>query len=163
MQLVEAEHEQDELFPIRGKSCSTSAMPSLAEKFSTYEEFALASLEDIYTPECLQTSHRFSADTLESGVLLNDGKGVFTFQPLPRLAQISPAYGVAVAELNGDGIPDLVLAQNFFSPQPETGDMDGGLSLVLLGAGDGTFRPLWPGESGLIVPGDAKALVHDRI
>ncbi len=158
MQLVEAEHEQDELFPIRGKSCSTRAMPSLAEKFHTYEEFALASLEDIYTPACLETSYRFAADTLESGVLLNDGQGVFTFQPLPRLAQISPGFGLAVTELNGDGVPDLVLAQNFFTPQPETGAMDGGLSLVLLGTGDGTFRPLWPGESGLMVPEDAKAL-----
>ena len=37
--------------------------------------------------------------------------------------------------------------------------MDGGLSLLLKGQGDGTFRCVWPDRSGLVVPGDAKSLV----
>ncbi len=36
--------------------------------------------------------------------------------------------------------------------------MDGGVSLLLTGAGDGTFQPILAGESGLLVPGDAKSL-----
>jgi hypothetical protein len=64
--------------------------------------------------------------------------------------------GVDVADLNGDGHLDIVLAQNFFSAQPTTGRMDGGLSLVLLGNGQGKFEPLWPNRSGVVVPGDAR-------
>ena len=37
--------------------------------------------------------------------------------------------------------------------------MDGGLSLLLTGHGDGTFTPVWPKRSGLVVPGDAKSIV----
>ena len=36
--------------------------------------------------------------------------------------------------------------------------MDGGLGLLLLGRGDGSFEPLWPDRSGIVVPGDAKGL-----
>jgi hypothetical protein len=159
MQLVEAEYEGNTLFPVRGKSCSTHAMPFLGGKFPTFKSFAIASLETIYTPECLEKAQRFEATTFESGVLLNDGTGKFTFHALPHLAQASPSFGVALTEINGDGNADLYLVQNFFSPQVETGRMDGGLSLLLAGNGDGTFRPIEPAQSGLVVPGDAKSLV----
>ncbi|MGY8689707.1 MAG: FG-GAP repeat domain-containing protein, partial [Verrucomicrobiales bacterium] len=80
MRLVEAEFEDETLFPIRGKSCSTNAMPHLANEFQTFHEFATASLEAIYQPESLNAAHRFEANTLESGILINNGKGKFIFQ-----------------------------------------------------------------------------------
>jgi hypothetical protein len=58
--------------------------------------------------------------------------------------------------VNGDGHLDVVMAQNFYSPQPETGRMDGGVGLLLLGNGRGKFEPLWPDRSGIVVPGDAR-------
>lgn len=158
MRLVEADYENDKLLPMRGKSCSTNAMPFLADRFTTFHDFALASLTDIYTPKCLKDAHRLEANTLESGVLLNDGNGHFGFRPLPRIAQCSTSYGCVVTEVNGDGIPDLYLAQNFFGPQPETGRYDGGVSQLLTGNGDGTFSPVAAAKSGLIVPQDAKGL-----
>ncbi len=158
MRLVEAEYEKDVLFPLRGKSCSTNAMPFLQEKFDSYKSFAMASLPDIYTPECLEDSHRYEATTLASGVLLNNGAAQFEFRPLPRLAQAAPSFGVVVTEVDGDGHADIYLVQNSYSPQPETGRMDGGLSLLLTGNGDGSFNAVPPARSGLVVPGDAKGL-----
>ncbi|MCH8922044.1 MAG: VCBS repeat-containing protein, partial [Planctomycetes bacterium] len=158
MRLVEAEFEDNKLFPVRGKSCSIHAIPHLGNKFSTFKGFAIAELPEIYTPKCLIEAHRYAADTLESGLLINDGKGRFSFVALPRIAQIAPAFGVVLTEVNGDGVADLYLVNNFFGPQPETGRMDGGLSLLLLGNGDGSFDPVWPDGSGLIVPGDSKSL-----
>ena len=139
-------------------SCSTQAVPALSERFPTFKRFALASLQEIYTPQRLEDAQRFEANTLESGILINNGHGELTFRPLPRLAQASPAFGVVLSDVDGDGALDLYLTQNFFSPQPETGRMDGGLSLLLKGNGDGSFEPIWPDRSGLIVPGDAKGL-----
>ena len=92
-------------------------------------------------------------------MLLNDGHGKFTFKPLPRMAQMFPAFGCAIVDVDGDGKSDIYLVGNFYGPQVETGRMDGGLSLLLLGNGDGTFREVWPRESGFVVPGDAKSLV----
>jgi enediyne biosynthesis protein E4 len=162
-QLVEAEYENDKLFPIRGKSCSTHAMPQLRGKFPTYKKFAMADVFSIYTKQCLNDSQRFTANTLETGLLINDGKGHFQFKPLPRIAQISPSFGVTVTEVDGDGHPDIYLVQNFFSPQLETGRMDEGLSLLLRGRGDGSFEAVSPARSGLIVSGDAKSLTTTDI
>ena len=156
--LIEAHFEGQTLFPVRGKSCSTRAIPSLSKIFPSYEAFANADLPMIYTPTGLNEAHTFEANTLESSVLVNDGKGRFTMHPLPRLAQISAGYGLSIVEVNGDGYADLYVVQNFFGPQPETGHMDGGMSLLLLGNGDTTFRPVSPARSGLVIPGDAKSL-----
>ena len=156
--LIEAEFEEDIVYPVRGKSCSTEAMPFLAEKFATFQDFAVSPLEDIYQPKRLNEAHRFEVNTLELGMLINDGNANFSFEPLPRLAQVAPGFGTVLAEVDGDGCTDLYIAQNFFSPQPETGRMDGGMSLLLMGNCDGTFEPVWPNQSGLLVPGDAKAL-----
>ena len=158
MRLVEAEFEADHLYPIRGKSCSTNAMPFLGKKFTTYKDFARADLDDLYTQMCIDQSSRLEATTLQTGVLINDGQGRFDFRPLPRLAQAAPGFGVSVCDFNTDGYPDIYLVQNFFGPQPETGHMDGGVSLLLIGKGDGTFVPVSPRQSGLLIPGDAKSL-----
>ena len=155
---VEACYEGDILFPVRGKSCSTHALPSLAKKFTTFQAFARATLPQIYDPAHLKKSHRLEINELASGLLINNGTGRMRFQPLPRLAQVSAVFGMAFADVDADGYNDLCLAQNFFSPQPETGNVDGGLGLILRGHGNGNFTPLRVDESGVVIPEDAKAL-----
>jgi hypothetical protein len=156
--IVEACHEGGILFPVRGKSCSTRAMPSLGDKFRNFHDFASATLPQIYAPDRLQTARRLAINELTSGMLLNDGKGHFSFRPLPRIAQVSACFGLAFCDWNGDGHMDLAMAHNFYSPQPETGNVDGGLGLVLQGYGNGHFEPLRVDQSGFLLPGDAKAL-----
>ncbi len=158
--LVEAEFEDETLFPVRGKSCSTNAMPFLGDKYDKFHDFAVASLQDIYTPKRLDSAHRYEANSLDSGVLINDGKGHFEFRSLPSMVQAAPVFGVTVDDVNNDGNCDLVLAQNFYGPQPETGRFDGGVSLLLTGNGDGTFKTVPPSDSGIVVPWDAKSLVQ---
>jgi hypothetical protein len=124
-----------------------------------FHNFAIKALDEIYPKERLEKALRLEVNELQSGILLNDGLGNFTFKPLPALAQVSPSFGLRFCDANADGFPDLYLVQNFFSPQPETGRMHGGLSLLLAGRGNGEFAPIWPEESGRVVSGDAKGLV----
>lgn len=157
--IIEAEFEGETLFPIRGKSCSSNAMPQLAKKFETYHEFALAPLSEIYAKPRLEEAERFQAHELRSGLLINDGAGNFTFQPLPHEAQLSPVMGMAFGDFDADGTIDLALAENFYHPQFESGRYDGGVGLLLKGDGAGDFLPVHPEESGIFIPGDARDLV----
>ena len=159
--IVEAEYEGKTLYPVRGRSCSSNAMPGLKRKFPTFKSFAVAPLDDIYGKDKLKESKKLSANILESGILINmteeGGPPKFKFQPLPRLAQISPIFGLAFTSIDGDAYPELYVVQNFFGPQRETGRMDGGVSLLLKN-NKGQLSPIWPDKSHLLVSGDAKAL-----
>jgi hypothetical protein len=71
---------------------------------------------------------------------------------------MAPSFGVAAGDFDGDGHPDVVMAQNFYHPQRETGRMNGGLGVFLKGDGRGGFDPLWPRASGLVESGDARSV-----
>ncbi|MGC6459913.1 MAG: CRTAC1 family protein [Akkermansiaceae bacterium] len=133
-------------------------MPSVRERFETYHDFASADLFDIYGDR-LQQAVRLEVNTAETGIFVNDGKGNFAFSPLPAEAQIAPVMGTVTTHLDGDGRPDLVLSQNFFQNQRETGRMSGGLSLVIMRKDDSSFYPLPAKRSGLVIQGDARSLV----
>lgn len=150
LDLVEAEFEGDIEYPMRGKSCSSNSMPFIGKKFGTYHEYALASLTDIYEPEIRKKTFR-EATFLDSAILWNEEGVLFNVQSLPKMAQISPAHGVAVADFDGDGIKDIALANNFFASQPETGFMDGGLNCLLKGLGKRKFDHVWPNRSGIAI------------
>ncbi len=156
--ILEAEFEGEKCYPIRGLSCSSNAMPFLKKKTPKFHDFASATLSELYAGTINQ-AQKFEANTLESGILLNDGKGKFEFRVLPAMAHLSPVNGIAISDFDGDGSLDLFLAQNSHAPQVETGRMDGGNGALLRGNGDGSFSEVRADQSGLIVPGDAKAVV----
>jgi hypothetical protein len=158
MATVEAYFEDGKLYPRQDKNVSQYADPFIAEKYKTHEAFGRATLEEIYSAEALAKAQLFEANTLDSVLLVNDGQGRFEVRPLPRLAQGSSAFGAALSDFNADGHVDLYLAQNYFSPRVSIGRMDGGLSLLLQGHGNGQFTPILPEHSGLVAPGDAKSL-----
>ena len=165
--IVEAKFENGICLPHRGLGCSSGAMPMLKEKLPTYHKFAITSLSGIYTEALLNNAQKFEVNSLESGIIFNktdaSGNVIFEFESLPRLAQASPVFGSAVCDINGDGNQDIYLVQNFFGPQPETGYMDGGVSLLLLGNGRGKFSVISPQNSGLVVPEDATSLTINDI
>ena len=74
------------------------------------------------------------------------------------MAQISPAYDVAILDVDADGIDDLFLAQNHDHREPETGVWRGGVGQVLRGLGDGRYEPVPPRESGILLRGDATSV-----
>ena len=80
----------------------------------------------------------------------------FDARPLPLEAQFAPAFGVVIADFDGDGAEDVFLAQNFFDVDPETSRYDGGRGLLLRGVGGGGFSPV-PGEmSGIRIYGEQR-------
>ena len=153
--IVEAKYEGDAIVPRRGFSCSQLAMPFLKDKLKTFHNFASSNLETIYSPSGLAKSKKHEVNTLEHTVLMNEGNH-FKLINLPRESQIAPSFGTELVDINDDGILDIIMAHNFFSPQRETGRMDGGLSLALKGNGDCTYTPLPHSVSGISISGDTR-------
>ena len=153
--VIEAKHSGAKVLPVRGLSCSSGAMPFVREKFATYDSFARATLGQIYG-DALQKCLSLSCTELQHVVLENDN-GRFVVHALPRVAQLSTGFGVVIHDFDGDGQVDIFLAHNFFSPEPETGHFDGGLSTCLFGLGGLRFAER--DNSGISLPGDSKAVV----
>lgn len=155
--LVEAEFEGDTEYPVRGRSCSSRCMPFIADKYKTFHDFSLATVADIYQTQSVSRPAK-EVNFLQSAIFWNEGDQGFTITALPELAQISPGYGVAANDFDSDGQTDILLAGNFFHSQPETGYMGGGLGWLLRSTGDRQFEPVWPNQSGVVIPGDANGL-----
>jgi hypothetical protein len=156
--IIEVVAEDGVRYPRRYMDALKPALPTIGAEFPTYAEFSTAPLEKVFDPERLKQLARFTANELDSGVLINDGNLKFRFQPLPDVAQLAPASGAAVVDLNGDGRLDVVLAQNLLTFNREVGRLDGALSLVLVGDSHGELIPLAPRDSGVLVPEQARSV-----
>ena len=157
-QLIEAYYEGDKLYPWRSRSGLGAALPAILRRYPTFDAYARATLGEILGEDKLAKAQRFAATELRSGVFLSQPDGTYRFEPLPRIAQISPLQGLAAGDFAGDGHADVYAVQNSYAPIPSVGRFDGGLSQLLLGDGQGGLTPVPPAASGLVVPGDAKAL-----
>ena len=61
-------------------------------------------------------------------------------------------------DLDGDGREDVVLSQNFFGVDRETGRMDAGQGLWLRGLGNGEFESVSSTRSGIRVLGEGRGV-----
>jgi len=157
-ELIEAYYEGEKLYPWRSRRDLGAALPSILKKYPKTDPYARATLGEILGEDKLAKAQRFAATELRSGVFLSQPDGSYRFEPLPRLAQISPLQGIVTGDFDGDGHADIYAVQNSYAPIPPVGRYDGGLSQLLRGDGHGNFTPVPPAESGLTVPGNAKAL-----
>ncbi|HWA85666.1 MAG TPA: VCBS repeat-containing protein [Opitutus sp.] len=156
--IVEAFYEGDRIYPRRSRNELGARIPAIMRRYSRNDLFARATLEEILGRDTLAKARRFAATELRSGVFLSQPDGSYRFEPLPRIAQIAPFEGIVAGDFDGDGHADIYAVQNSFAPVPAIGHFDGGLSQMLRGDGSGRFVAVSSAESGLIVPGDAKAV-----
>ncbi|HVU23570.1 MAG TPA: FG-GAP-like repeat-containing protein [Opitutus sp.] len=158
-QIVEAYYEGEKVYPRRTAKVLGAEIPAILRRFPRNDLYAHATLEEILGKEPLARARRLAATELRSGVFLSQPDGTYRFEPLPRIAQIAPLQGIVAGDFDGDGQADIYAVQNSFAPIPAIGRFDGGVSQLLRGDGRGHFAAVPPAESGLVVPGDAKALV----
>ena len=143
--------------PLRGKECSTQQMPFISEKIPTFEEFANASIEDIYGDEIIDAYER-KVTSFESIVLINRGNNKFDVQKLPPLAQSIPILTSDVYDINNDGYEDIIVAGNIYNTEVETPRMDNQFALVLISDKNINYNVIGPDKSGLYLSGNTKSI-----
>ncbi len=167
LDLVEAVYDPSRqvMVPRRMRDSLAAAYPPLLDHFPTHKTCAEASLDDLLAL-LPKLPERVQATTLASTVFFNrDGK--FEAVPLPLEAQLAPAFSVNVGDLDGDGLEDIFLSQNFselapfaastqFRPLDSGRRLDAGRSLWLRGAGAGKLETVTGQKSGLLIYGEQR-------
>lgn len=157
-----AYQQNDQLFPMHPRDDMLRQLNFLKRKFTSYQSFAEADMEQIFTPELLERSALLESRQMQSCYFENLGNFRFRVHPLPPEAQVAPVFGILSGDFNQDSFPDLLLSGNDFGTEVIQGPHDALNGLMLLGDGKGGFRPQASRHTGFWVTGNAKALVHLR-
>ncbi len=157
-EIVEAHQDflTQKWLPDRDLADSAAAVPYIRGRMPSIQAFSEADIFQIYGDK-LTNAPFVEARELRHMLFLNRGDH-FEAVALPAEAQFAPAFGVAVADFDGDGNDDVFLAQNSFSIRP-AGDSvrnDAGRGLLLLGDGKGGLRAVSAADSGIAIYGEQR-------
>ncbi len=126
--------------PFANKDELQKQIPVIKKRFLYAENFAKASLFNIFSEEKLKNSEVFIADYFQNAVLVNNGNMNFTTQSLPWLAQLSPFKDGVVVNANDDTLPDILLFGNFYENNIQRGRNDADFGTILINLGKGNFK-----------------------
>jgi len=144
-------------YPFASRDELLDQMYGLRSKFTNYESFSEAKLNDIFTKDQLSKASVLTADELRSVYLENKG-GSFVVHSLPMQAQFTPIYAISVLDYDQDGNLDFILAGNQNSSRLRIGVMDSNFGQLFKGDGAGGFQFVPQKDSGLNFMGDIKSL-----
>jgi hypothetical protein len=143
-------------YPFYLRGDMVAQLPILKKKFNRYADYAGKTIEEVFTADQLKSSLQLKVQQTQSCVFINDGKGNFSMQPLPVMAQLSPVFGILVSDLNKDGRNDIFMGGNFYGLKPEVGRLDASYGTTLLQNADHSFTFMKPSESGLFMKGEVR-------
>jgi len=114
-------------------------MPVLKKHFLYADDFAKASLDQIFNKEDLAAADVLSANYFANSILLNKGNLNFETKPMPWEAQLSPFKDAVIIDANGDNLPDILLFGNYYDNNIQMGRYDADFGTILLNKGHGEF------------------------
>ena len=155
-------HIQGKSFPYASRDELIAQLPMLKKRFVDYESYSSAVLETILTEKEQALSKELVATTFETSVFINDANQQFSKMSLPIEAQFSPVYSIAVLDVNGDDVLDIILGGNLEKTRVRTGKYTGNNGFVFIGSTSGTYHYLNQNNSGLNVSGDVRKIIVDR-
>ena len=128
-------------------------IPSIKKQNLKHSEFAKKSIQEFFPPEVIKSSVVKLFNYSSSCIAYNKGNGNFSIDPLPPMVQLSSVNAINYTDINGDGLPDLIIGGNNFCFPPQFGRLDASVGSVLINKGKGRFEWIYPNQSGLDIDG----------
>ncbi|MBC8047793.1 MAG: VCBS repeat-containing protein [Fimbriimonadaceae bacterium] len=154
---IMAYYQHDILYPVKTRERILEQMPSITEKFPTWDSYGKASVSEIFGDDLKKAIHR-TAYVFNTSILVNEGNGKFTIKYLPNEVQISSTFGITIDDYNNDGYLDILQHGNFYNTEIEITRHDAGTGTLLIGKGNCEFSPVRSIYSGFKNDGDAKGM-----
>ncbi len=129
----------------------------LRSKFTSYESFADATLEDVFTVEELENAKKLHTEYMQTSLLLSTPDGSYDWVSMPKEAQYSSVYATVVEDFDKDGFTDVLLLGNNQFFKLRLGKFDANYGTLFLGDGKGGFKYVPQSASGLQIKGDVRS------
>ena len=163
--------QKNEIYPVRGRECSSGQMPFIKKKFKTYNEYGSANIKDIYGQE-LEKGISYEANNFATSLLINKGTS-FEFKPLENHAQLSSVNKIIVDHFTDNKEKEILLLGNLYGSEVETPRNDASYGQLLQLSQNGNYKVipnndinLWAGgdvkDASIITVGNKKALLIAR-
>ncbi|MCL6293910.1 VCBS repeat-containing protein [Jejuia spongiicola] len=146
--------QENKVYPVRGRQCSSQQMPFIKEKFKTYNDFGSADIKDIYG-EKLSEGISYKATYFASAILKNKN-GKFEFNAFENRAQLSSVNKILIDDFNNDSIKDILLLGNLYGSEVETPRNDANYGFFLKGNNANQFEFVSNAIANLWENGDVK-------
>ncbi len=148
---------QGKSYPFASRDELLDQLYGLRKKFTSYELYSEAQLNDIFTKEELKGATVQEITTLQTTYFENRN-GRLVAHALPIEAQFAPVYAMEVIDYNKDGHLDFILAGNQRAIRIRLGVVDASYGQLFEGDGKGNFKYIPQLVSGLRVDGDVRSM-----
>ncbi len=148
-------------YPFANKADLEKQMPVMKKKFLYAEDFAKASLTEIFGADKLKKADVFTATYFSNAILINNGNLNFTVSAMPWQAQLTSFKSAAIIDVNNDQLPDILLGGNFYPNNIQLGRYDADFGSVLINKGKGKFS--YDMISNRLIKGEVRHIMPIRI
>jgi hypothetical protein len=135
-------------------------IPVAGSRFSSYEAYAEAQIEDLFTDRALEEAQKLEVSLLETSLFIGSEDGGFEKKKLPVEAQFSPVFTIVTLDYNRDGNRDIILGGNINKARVRLGKYDANYGILLRGEGNASFTYIPQYESGLSLRGDVRSVLE---
>jgi enediyne biosynthesis protein E4 len=125
--------------PFANKDDLERQIPGLKKSFLYAQDFAKATLRDLFSADKLGSSDTLSANYFSNAILVNKGHLNFSLEPLPWQAQLSTYRDAVIVDANGDQFPDILLVGNYYDNNIGIGRNDADFGTLLINNGRHSF------------------------
>ncbi|MEH6659496.1 VCBS repeat-containing protein [Leeuwenhoekiella marinoflava] len=151
-------HKNGKDYPLHQKKEITAQMSSLKKQNLKASDYASRYIDEIFSEESLKNAIKKTVKYPQSMLAINDGNGNFSLKPLPYQIQLSCVCDIVSADINKDGLADLIMAGNNFEFKPQYSQLDASFGSVLLNEGDANYKWQDYEKSGFFIKGEVKHL-----
>lgn len=142
--------------PIASKEELQKQIPGMKKKYLYAEDFAKATLTELFGTVKLEKAGVFTATYFSNAVLINEGNWKFTIKELPWEAQFTSYRDAIVFSADKDDKPDILLGGNFYANNIQLGKFDADYGTVLINKGNGDF--ICQSLNGLVIKGEIRRI-----
>jgi len=150
----------DERYPQLSLDRLREHIPPLGYRFSSYESYAQARLDDVLSDQELQESKKLEANFLETAMFVMEEGKRFEKKELPTEAQISPVYSIRFLESESGERKSVLLSGNMNHARVRFGKQDANYGVFLEADEHNEFDYVPQHLSGLDLRGDIRDVVE---